>query len=93
MKQDTRQALDIVATERQRQDAKWGNQAHSWDRWMTILTEEVGELARSILQGESVNGEPTPQQFREAVQVAAVAVAMIEDMAQWFEGDPRLIVL
>ncbi|KKM23123.1 hypothetical protein LCGC14_1618340 [marine sediment metagenome] len=66
--------LQAIQDERDRQDAKWGSQRHlSSKMWLTILMEEVGEVANSILEGDSVN-YPT-----ELVQVAAVAVAALEN--------------
>jgi NTP pyrophosphatase (non-canonical NTP hydrolase) len=41
--------LKIIA-ERAHQDKKLGEQRHSLDAWMTILTEEVWEVAKAINQ-------------------------------------------
>ena len=41
-----RVALDDVFDERQRQNAKWGVQRHSWPEWMAILGEEYGEACQ-----------------------------------------------
>lgn len=64
--------LEQVAIERERQDAKWGEQNHPLDTWLTVLAEEVGELAQAILKGQ------TAEARKEAVQCAAVAVAIVE---------------
>jgi NTP pyrophosphatase (non-canonical NTP hydrolase) len=80
-----RYVLELVAAERQRQDDKWGDQSgnHPFE-WMSILMEEVGELAEAInetcFQTQHVKpdrGGPDAIR-REAVQVAAVAVAIVE---------------
>lgn len=42
-------ALVSVMLERFRQEKKWGEQNHSPEWWLAILTEEVGELAQAIL--------------------------------------------
>lgn len=65
--------LNEVDQERDRQDRKWGSQRHLDDRtWLTILVEEVGEIARASLEHD-------PEGLRkELVQVAAVAVAWME---------------
>ena len=83
----TRLVLDEVAIERMRQDAKWGQQNHDPFVWNTILLEEVGEAAKEILEGHFVessfarNKRGYYQTARtELVQVAAVAVAMIESL-------------
>lgn len=44
-----RRVIEEVVSERHRQDIKWGPQHHSPEVWLTILTEEVGEVARAIL--------------------------------------------
>ena len=63
---------EIVA-ERDRQDTKFGDQSrNSLDRWNTILGEEVGEVAKAILEEDNENLE------EELVQVAAVCVAILE---------------
>ena len=61
-----------IDEERLVQDALWGEQNHALPFWHCILSEEVGETARSILAG-NVQGVR-----HELVQVAAIAVAMIE---------------
>ncbi len=64
--------LDEITDERMSQDAKWGEQNHSTDRWLVVLMEEVGEMSKENL-------ERRPAHYREElVQVAAVAVAMLE---------------
>lgn len=66
--------LDKVIAERDRQDAKWGNEHLVADphRWLPILTEEVGEVARDIMEGNNVK--------KELTQVAAVAIGWLEDI-------------
>ena len=44
--------INAVMNERIRQEAKWGPQHHSKEKWLTILTEEVGEVARAILENK-----------------------------------------
>lgn len=70
--------LDRVIAERAAQIHKFGEQHHSPERWLTILTEEVGEVARSILKQKP--GEQDMNMITELVQVAAVAAAFIEDL-------------
>jgi len=66
--------LQELAKERFRQDDKWGeNRNMPPADWMLILTEEVGESAKSILDRD------VPVGLREElVQVAAISVAIIE---------------
>lgn len=77
-------ALACVRRERERQDAKWGEQNHEPFLWMTILGEEFGEACKAALEA-TFNGEKLPDaclsEYRvELVQTAAVAVAAIESL-------------
>lgn len=59
-----------VAREMERQDAKFGSQRkHSDLLWLAILTEEVGESAKAILENSNLR--------EELIQVAAVAVQWV----------------
>lgn len=77
---EMKRALFSVLLERQRQDQKWGEQNHAFPVWLAILSEEVGEMSQAFLKLNF--GGKTPERsknFREElVQVAAVALAMIE---------------
>jgi NTP pyrophosphatase (non-canonical NTP hydrolase) len=69
--------LTDVAVERARQDLKWGPQNHSPALWLSILTEEVGEVATEV-QDMAFRDKLGHSYRAELIQVAAVAVAMIE---------------
>lgn len=75
----TSNILIEVNDERGRQDFKWGPQSHDLDHWYTILGEEVGEVAMAILEGDDIENLRT-----ELIQVAAVCVAIIEDLDDEF---------
>lgn len=76
---------DEIRAERARQRAKWGA-VHAWGSGdcsspdvaepvkLAVLTEEVGEVARAMLDGRPA------ELRRELVQVAAVAVAWLEGL-------------
>jgi NTP pyrophosphatase (non-canonical NTP hydrolase) len=69
--------LDLLK-ERLRQDTKWGEQNHSFSLWNTILMEEVGEVSEEIIDFElAKKGNLVPLR-EELVQVAAVAVSILE---------------
>jgi NTP pyrophosphatase (non-canonical NTP hydrolase) len=69
--------FDEIVAERDRQNAKWGEQNHDPFTYMTVLTEEVGEAAEAALHMKF--GGPEAENYRtELVQIAAVAVEMIE---------------
>jgi len=70
-----------IQAERQRQDEKWGKDRSRHPlEWLTILGEEVGEVNRAVVEAHfSEYGKSCWWRYREElVQVAAVAVAMIE---------------
>lgn len=80
--------LDLVAEERKRQDKKWGEQNHHPMEWLAILGEEVGEANKAALEAHFDGYERTGNlsDYREElIQVAAVAVAMVEclDREEW----------
>ena len=84
-------ALRDILLERQRQDAKFGEQNLDPMLYLTVLTEEVGEIAKAILDIRF--GKDTLAHLREeAVQTAAVALAFVEclDRGKWKDagGEP-----
>lgn len=69
----TRQEIyDTISDEREAQDNKFGERNHDPFKWIAILSEEVGEVCRAALEADE------DEYLIELVQVAAVAVAMIE---------------
>ncbi|MFB6364271.1 hypothetical protein ACFCP7_09430 [Paenibacillus elgii] len=77
-------ALQSVIEERQRQNAKWGEQNHPLAAWVSILGEEYGELCEAVNETIFNNGPEAREKGghtnirAEAVQVAAVAVQIVE---------------
>ena len=77
-------AIVSVINERNRQDEKWGVQNHAPEWWLAILGEEFGELAQAILETHFNNGPENRKKGgienirKEAVQCAAVALAIVE---------------
>jgi NTP pyrophosphatase (non-canonical NTP hydrolase) len=70
-----------INTERISQDAKWGEQNHFPPIWTSILGEEYGELCEAINETIFNNGTDRggyANMRKEAIQVAAVAVAFLE---------------
>jgi hypothetical protein len=82
--------FDAILTERDRQRGMW-NRTHDWGSGdcssslldekvkLAVLLEEVGEVARALLEGHS------DQMREELIQVAAVAVAWLST-----SDDPQL---
>lgn len=89
MSTSTSIVLTDVVDERHRQDMKFGQQNHSPIEWMAILMEEVGEASKEAVEMHfakdhmtiyPIDVERVSRYRAELVQVAAVAVAMIESM-------------
>ncbi len=85
----TLHAIVDVTDERGRQLQKWGVQDHPIADWFLILGEEVGEAQREACEHVFVGRFPDhypndPERLKrlraELVQVAAVAVAMVESL-------------
>lgn len=77
--------LTAVVEERRRQDDRWGGpQTLAWSEWVGILAEEVGELAAELnhLRWVGESDEVLRLARTEAVQVAAVAVRIAEQLAE-----------
>ena len=72
----TDSVLELIAGERKRQIAKWGEQIHTNGQWLLILTEELGEASKALLTGNCLSGA------EELIQAAAVLTAWIEDMLE-----------
>jgi len=86
----TAEAFTLVARERERQNAKWKRKPGYWrapdaDIYL-VLAEEVGEIAKALLECA-----PDSEIVAEIVQVAAVAVCWAEDFltdARSMDPDP-----
>lgn len=76
-----------MLSERRRQDTKWGPQHHGLFTWLAILGEEVGEANEAALHQRF--GGPEQSNFKaEIIHVAAVALAILEDLER--NGDHDL---
>ena len=80
-----RQAVGDVQAELLRQDDKWGDvREEPAGTWALILSEEFGELSTDLLEGA-----PEGSAYREAIQVAAVGVAIATDLRMGFARDAQ----
>jgi NTP pyrophosphatase (non-canonical NTP hydrolase) len=76
--------LAKVREERVAQVSKWGVQRHDFSVWMTILGEEFGEVCQSLLDARRFPDSSDTHKAAllsvrdELIQVAAVAVAIVE---------------
>lgn len=69
----------LIIEERVRQTEKWGKQHLSLTGWLLVLQEEMGEVARAMLDDDP---EAARHQREEAVQVTAVVVQMCEWLSE-----------
>lgn len=75
--QDTKALSDVLA-EMHRQDDKWGADRNQDPFiWGAILGEEVGEFHQAVLH-DRFGGKAAGTSREEAVQIAAVALQIIE---------------
>lgn len=87
-KDEQLRAFRLIEEEINRQNAKWGDQSgHPMPVWYTILGEEVGEVAQAILQ------QKPDECLKELVQVAAVAVQMLQSIQTRKETEDKLTKL
>lgn len=84
MKTNQQKVFDEVKAERERQDKKFGianSRNHAPYEWLMILSEEVGEANQAALEVHFGNKHASLNEYRkELIQVAAVAIAAIEDL-------------
>lgn len=88
--------VTLVEYERTQQDNKWGNQHRTPELWTAIEAEELGEAAKAGLDYNAVINRPqvgplpvqiaAQEMLEEWIQVAAVAFAAIEDIAEHWPG-------
>jgi len=66
-----------VLQERLRQFDKWGEQNHTDEIWLAILSEEIGEVSQALLHNKH-GGHAARTLYKELVQVAAVSIQWLE---------------
>lgn len=71
--------LNDIKKERDRQDEKWGLQEHHPCVWLTILSEEIGEISKEICDSGFRTEDLDDNYRNELIQSAAVLVAMIQN--------------
>lgn len=76
----------LIKAERVKQDGKWKEQNHEDSKWLAILVEEVGEVAKMVNELYPAFGDVSMVKTyhlhedlkEELVQTAAVCVAWLE---------------
>lgn len=67
-----------IIEERAKQVQKWGEERHTFSGWVAILGEEFGEVCKEV--GDTMYSCYPDSNYRhELIQVAAVAMKMIEE--------------
>lgn len=92
VKAETKAILLEVESERRKQDGKWGVQNHNPADWLMILGEEFGEASKAALEAKFCHNDGGRSYRKELIQVAAVAVAMVESLDRgnfWDSPRPR----
>ncbi len=85
----TKAVCKMVVAERARQNEKWGLQRHDYGIWLTILVEEVGEVAQAMQKNKGWGKDSDASNlYEELIHVAAVAVAIAEQVKE--ESDAHL---
>lgn len=72
--------IDEVIKERERQLLLWGKQVLDMNRLLTVIVEEVGEVARVIHDLEFTNDADVNNLKEELVQVAACCLKFYEQI-------------
>lgn len=78
--------IDLILTERDRQDKKYGPQSHNPEIWQSIMAEEFGEMAQAINETIFNNGEEKRKLGgienikKELIHILAVGFAMYIDL-------------
>ncbi len=63
---------DMIINEEYKQEEKWGEQNHDNYYWICILTEEIGEIAKALIENQNEDME------KEIIQTAAVCVSWVD---------------
>lgn len=87
----TNDVMRDVIIERSAQDQEWGLQRHPFTTWAAILAEETGEVGKAALTVELdhiTSAKDALHDLRtEAIQAAAVAVAIAEHATEAIERE------
>ena len=67
-----------ICAERDRQDAKWGEQNHDDLTWFAIFVEEVGEISKALIPAGVGGYVDEANVDEEITQAAAVMVAWMQ---------------
>jgi NTP pyrophosphatase (non-canonical NTP hydrolase) len=80
-----KKVIEEVMEERQRQHSLWGLQRHPLGKWLGILGEEFGEVCEAINRihfPKDAKLTDSDNLEEELIQLAAVAVAIVEQLKE-----------
>lgn len=69
-----------IKQERERQNEKWGDQDHTDEMWLAILIEEVGEVAKELVQTRQKGSSDAYLMKKELIHAVAVGVQWLEKL-------------
>jgi NTP pyrophosphatase (non-canonical NTP hydrolase) len=69
-----------IKQERERQNEKWGDQDHTDEMWLAILLEEVGEVAKELVQTREKGSSDAYLIKKELIHAVAVGVQWLEKL-------------
>jgi NTP pyrophosphatase (non-canonical NTP hydrolase) len=69
-----------IKQERERQNEKWGDQDHTDEMWLAILLEEVGEVAKDLVQTREKGSSDAYLIKKELIHAVAVGVQWLEKL-------------
>lgn len=72
--------MEEIKQERKRQTEKWGEQDHSDAHWLAILIEEVGEIAKEIVEAKATGSGDGYSMRKEIIHAVAVGVQWLEKL-------------
>ena len=74
-----------VEIERQRQDKLWGKQRHDFNKWFSLVLEEVGEVAQALNRinfPEDAKDTDAEDLYKEIIQTSAILRAFAEHVKE-----------
>ncbi len=82
-REELESAIAHIMAERHRQKRKWGVRTYSDGTWLKVMSEELGEVAKEMLNVEFANSLVAPtleNRRKEAIHLAAVSAAYVQHL-------------
>ena len=81
---------NLIRQERIRQWKLYGENRHTGFEWLCLLQKQLGQLASALFGNFVKNDPPCEEVLKQAVQVAAVAHANVEDLLRFKRANPEV---